>query len=105
MTPASSFSDTPVNPPLQRTPHTPVRAAPHTPIRAAPQVQSAFKTPVRSASQMKGNLKSTSNSPRHNPLSPISASLSRMQHNVATGSVALFYLVIEGDAPGVYELQ
>ena len=92
MMPTSPSSRTTVNPPLLRTPRTPVRAA--------PQVQSTPQTPIRPTPQMRGYLGSTSNSPLRDPLSP-------MRRNIAPASVVnpLFYVVIEGDAPGVYGSQ
>jgi hypothetical protein len=98
MTPTSPFSGPAVNSPSLRTPHTPVRAA--------PQVQSArtFQAPVRPAREMRANSGSTSSRPNHerDPLSPIPTPLSPMRRDIGKASVVLFYLVIEGDAPGVY---
>lgn len=107
----SSQSPLPLTPyPRGTTPTSPpLRFTPHTPIRAAAQVQSAFtpRTPVRPALQMRGNLGSTSNSSHRDLLSPIPAPLSPMRRNNAPTTVVtpMFYLVIEGDAPGVYGSQ
>lgn len=98
VTGTSPFSHTTVNPQSPRTVHSPVRAA--------PQVPSAFtsRSIVRHGPthQTRANLGSTSNSPRRDP-SP----LSPMQRNIAPTSAVnpMFYLVVEGHAPGVYGLQ
>jgi len=101
MTPTSPSSCPVVNPLLQCTPHTPVRVA--------PQVQSACtpQTPIRLAPQMRANSGSTSSRPHHgrDPLSPIPTLLSPMQRDIGQISAVLFYLVIEGEAPGVYGMQ
>ena len=98
MTPTSMVSRTAVNPSIP--------CAPHTSVRAASQVQSAFtsQTSVRPAHQIRGTSGSTSNSPRPDPLSPIASPLSPMGRNITPASV-LFYVVIEGDTPGVYRSQ
>lgn len=92
MSPTSPFSRTSVNL------HTP-----HTPVRAAPQVQSPVtpQTPIR-PTLMRGDLGSTSNSPLRDLLSPIPT-----RGDIAPASVLnpVFYLVLEGDAPGVYGSQ
>jgi len=85
-----SFPCTIVNPTLLCTPHTPVRVA-----REVLNV-STSETPVRPTPRMRGNLESMSNSPRHDPLLPIAIPMSSIQS---------FYVVIEGDAPGVYGMQ
>ena len=78
---------------------------PLTPVRTAPQVQSARTPKTPPVPQMRANAGSTSSRPRHGhgPLSPIPTPPT--QGNIGPASVVSFYLVIEGDAPGVYGSQ
>lgn len=101
MTPTSRSSGPAVNPLLRRTPHTPVRGALQVPRACTPQ------TPVRLAPQMRANSGSTSSRPHHghDPLSPIPTPLSPTRRDIGQISAVLFYLVIEGEAPGVYGTQ
>jgi hypothetical protein len=82
---------------------------PRTPVCAAPQAQSVRtpQTSIRPPSEMRANADSTSSRPPHghDPLSPLPTLLSSMQRNIGPASVVLFFLVIEGDAPGVYGSQ
>jgi hypothetical protein len=103
-------------------PHTPVRAAsqvrsfftpqtptssssctavnPHTPVHAVSPVWSPFtpQTPVPSALQ-------TRTTSGRDPLLPIPSLLASVDNSPTSAMNILFYVVIEGDAPGVYGSQ
>jgi len=97
--PASLFpvSHIAVNPPFRSTPRSPIRA---------PQAQSPFTSqmPVYQGRHMRADLGSTSNTIHRNPLSPMPTPLSSIRAPTSV-EIQRFYLVIEGEAPGVYGSQ